>query len=380
MQLNTLIARQIVERATKIIQFPVNVMDENGQVIGSSDPSRLHHTHEGALLAIHENRIVEISDPTTSNLVGVKEGINLPIVYQDTVIGVVGISGQPDEVRSYGELVKMAAELIVEQEALLTQIQWDKRHKEELLLQLIQGSTLNETQLLSIAQRLGLNLSQPRVAATIKVISKHNQSPTQEQLQQLVQLLEYPERDNIVGILSVANNEVVVLKPISFVKGVWDHAEEKVRVKKLLQRVAQETDFSVQIAIGEYVSGVDGIARSYQTAQATMSLAKGREQSILFYQDHKLSVLVGTLKQDQWRRAQLTEPLQQLRLKDDKGVLLKTLEAYFDQNCDLAQTCASLHIHRNTLRYRLEKIEQLTRLKINNLEDKVQLYLALKCL
>jgi len=74
MQLNTLIARQIVERATKIIHWPVNVMDENGQVIGSSDPSRLHHTHEGALLAIHENRIVEISDPTTSNLVGVKEG------------------------------------------------------------------------------------------------------------------------------------------------------------------------------------------------------------------------------------------------------------------------------------------------------------------
>lgn len=60
MQLNTLIARQIVERATKIIQYPVNVMDENGQIIGSSDPKRLHKAHDGALLAIHDNRTVEI--------------------------------------------------------------------------------------------------------------------------------------------------------------------------------------------------------------------------------------------------------------------------------------------------------------------------------
>ena len=45
MQINTLIAQQIVARATKIIQFPVNVMDDLGQIIGSSDAARLHHTH-----------------------------------------------------------------------------------------------------------------------------------------------------------------------------------------------------------------------------------------------------------------------------------------------------------------------------------------------
>ena len=35
-------------------------MDSNGRIIGSSDPSRVGHLHEGALLAIHDNRIVEI--------------------------------------------------------------------------------------------------------------------------------------------------------------------------------------------------------------------------------------------------------------------------------------------------------------------------------
>lgn len=380
MQLNTLIARQIVERATKIIQFPVNVMDENGQIIGSSDPTRLHRTHEGALLAIHDNRTIEINQTVASTLIGVKEGINLPILYQDNVIGVVGISGLPDDVRSYGELVKMTAELIVEQEALMAQIQWNKRHREELLMQLIQGSTLNENQLLSIAERLDLNLSQPRIAAVVKVIPKQGQSLTLEHLQTLVHLLDYPERDNIVGIVSVSMNEVVVLKPVTLIDGCCNQNEEKIRVKKLLKRVAQQADFSIQIALGQYFPGVAGLSRSYETAKATLASAKQSKEAILFYQDHKLSVLVGGLKQDQWRRSQLSEPLEKLQQQDSKGVLLKTVRVFFDQDCDLAQACTALHIHRNTLRYRLEKVEQITNLKINKLDHKVQLYLALKCL
>lgn len=380
MQLNSLIARQIVERATKIIQFPVNVMDDDGLIIGSSDPTRLHRTHEGALLAINDNRTVEINDTVASTLIGVKKGINLPILYQERVIGVVGISGEPDEVRNYGELVKMTAELIVEQAALMAQIQWNKRHREELLLQLIQGSTLNENQLLSIAERLDLDLAQPRIAATLKVIPKQGQSLTLEHLQKLVHLLENPERDNIVGIVSVSNNEVVVLKPVTLVDNSWNKTEERKRAKRLIKRLAQESDFSVVVALGEYFPGLAGLARSYETAKATLACAKRNKEAILFYQDHKLSVLIDGLQQDTWRREQLTSPLDALRQHDTKGVLIKTLNVFFDQDCDLAQTCAALHVHRNTLRYRLDKIEEITSLKFNRLENKVQLYLALKCL
>ncbi|GAM56629.1 sugar diacid utilization regulator sdaR [Vibrio ishigakensis] len=91
-------------------------------------------------------------------------------------------------------------------------------------------------------------------------------------------------------------------------------------------------------------------------------------------------MLVSSIKHDPWRATQLKEPIDKLIVADSKNVLLKTLRTFFEQNCDLAQTCESLHIHRNTLRYRLDKIEQVTALNINNLDEKVQLYLALKCL
>ncbi|MBY6197025.1 sugar diacid recognition domain-containing protein [Vibrio hangzhouensis] len=380
MQLNSLIAKQIVDRAKKIIEYSINVMDENGVIIGSSDPSRVHQVHEGALLAIRDNRTIEINESVASTLSGVKKGINLPILYGEQVIGVVGISGTPEQVRSYGELVKMTAELIVEQAALMSQVQWNKRHREELLLQLIEGSSLNDGQLLSIAQRLDLDLSQPRVATVIKVIPRPGEPVTLEHLQKLVHLLEHPERDNIVGIASVSLNEIVVLKPVTLVNHNWNRKEEQKRIAKLLKRIDNECDFSIQMAIGDYFPGLLGLAKSYETAKATMESCQSNDDAIMFYQDRKLSVLVSSIKQDPWRASQLKAPIEKLAAADSKQVLLKTLSTFFEQNCDLAQTCETLHIHRNTLRYRLDKIEQLTQLNINNLDNKVQLYLALKCL
>ncbi|PMH43844.1 XRE family transcriptional regulator [Vibrio sp. 10N.286.49.B3] len=377
MQINEAIARRIVERAMKIISYSINVMDAKGRIIGSGDSSRLYEKHEGAILAINENRIVEIGQSTTSYLKGVKPGINLPIVYQDLVIGVVGISGTPDTVRHYGELVKMTAELIVEQAALMAQVQWNKRHREELLLQLIQGSTLNEEQLNSIAERLDLDLSQPRIATVVKVIPAKDTALSLEHLQQLVHLLEFPERDNLVGIISVSHNEVVVLKPISLTASGWSQEIEDKRIKQLLKRIKKEGNFTIKIALGDYFPTLNGLAKSYQTAKLTMKAAHKKPGSVFFYQDYKLPVLLNSVKQEQWQYDQLRKPYTLLEEHDHKGVLIKTLTQYFEQNCDVSQTCQCLHIHRNTLRYRMDKIESLTGLKFNNLMDVTHLYLSL---
>ncbi|PSU44665.1 XRE family transcriptional regulator [Photobacterium frigidiphilum] len=381
MQLNATIARQIVERAMKIIKYSVNVMDEQGRIIGSGDTSRLNQRHEGAILALNDHRIVEIDDATSKQLKGVKPGINFPIIFQHKAIGVVGISGEPDLVRNYGELVKMTAELIVEQAALMAQVQWNKRHREELVLQLIEeGSELNENQLLSIAERLDLDLAQPRIAAIVKVYPVKGKSLSLDHLQRLVHLLEYPERDNLVGIASVSMNEVVVLKPITLSDNGWSRALEQKRVNQLMKRVTKEGDFVIRIALGDYFPSLQGLSQSFMTAKATMEASNtinSQQDNVLFYQDHILPVLLNGLKGDTWRQKQLQMPLVKLQQNDPRGVLLKTLKAFFVQNCDLAQTCEVLHIHRNTLRYRLEQIEKETSLSFNNISDKTRLYLSL---
>lgn len=381
MQLNTTIARQIVARTMKIIKHSVNVMDSHGRIIGSGDPERLHQKHDGAILALNNHHIVEIDHATAQQLQGVKPGINLPIIFQQQAIGVVGISGDPNEVRNYGELVKMTAELIIEQAVLMTQVEWHKRHREELVMQLINDSNLDNDQLTTIAERLEIKLDQPRIATIIKVLPQHGEAFSLENLQHLVHLLEYPERDNLVAISSVFHNEVVVLKPITTNDSGWSRDLEQKRVYKLLKRIGKDANYSIKIALGDYFPTIHGLAQSYLTAKATMEVAisndKYAQQQVFFYQDHILPVLLNKIKDESWRYQQLQSPLDRLKQHDPRGVLLKTLTAFFDQNCDLAQTCQVLHIHRNTLRYRLDKIEQQTNLKINKISDITRLYLAI---
>ncbi len=377
MQLNEAIANQIVKRTMKIIPYSINVMDDKGRIIGSGDRTRLQQKHEGAVLAINECRVVDIDEATALHLKGVKPGINLPIIYLEQVIGVIGISGSPDQVRHYGELVKMTAELIVEQAALMSQIEWNKRHREELVLQLIQGTKLNDNQLNTIAERLELDLNQPRIAAVVKVIPDKNHIFSLEHLQQLVHLLEYPERDNLVGILSVSKNEVVVLKPISLTNDGWSKQAETKRINQLLKRVKKLSNFSIKIALGEYFSGVDGLTKSYETAHLTMQSIASQPGEVFFYQDHKLPVLMSSILDNPWKAEQLRQPYDLLKKYDTKGVLIRTVSEYFIQNCDACLTCQNLHIHRNTLRYRLEKVEQITSLNISALSDMLQLYLAI---
>jgi carbohydrate diacid regulator len=57
--------------------------------------------------------------------------------------------------------------------------------------------------------------------------------------------------------------------------------------------------------------------------------------------------------------------------------LLKTVKAYFAENLNLTKAAERLHIHRNTLIYRLGKIKDLTGLDPEQFEDAVQIRLAL---
>lgn len=378
MKLNETIARQIVERTMKIIPYSVNVMDEQGRIIGSGDPSRLQQKHEGAVLASTERRVVEIDQATSARLKGVKPGINLPIVHHEQVLGVVGISGEPSQVHHYGELVKMTAELIVEQAELMEQVQWDKRHREELVMQLISAEESDEQKLATIAQRLDIDINEPRIATIIKLIALDDNTLTLEHMQHLVHLLEYPERNNLVGILSVSEHEVVVLKPASVIGDEWNPDKERQRVKSLLKRINKEAGFRVRVAVGDYFPGINGLTRSYQSAKTTLQVTRKLKGTIFFFHDHQLPVLLSAMQYQNWQREKLLTPLLELQKHDRQGLLQKTIETYLLLNCDPAKTCQELHIHRNTLRYRLDKINELISLDINKLEDKIHLYLALK--
>lgn len=55
---------------------------------------------------------------------------------------------------------------------------------------------------------------------------------------------------------------------------------------------------------------------------------------------------------------------------------IKPFNNIFLSNCDLYLTAEKLFVHPNTLRYRLNKIEQITGLFFNKIDDELTLYLG----
>ncbi|HEY3765632.1 MAG TPA: PucR family transcriptional regulator ligand-binding domain-containing protein [Gaiellales bacterium] len=77
-----------------------------------------------------------------------------------------------------------------------------------------------------------------------------------------------------------------------------------------------------------------------------------------------------------FRRA-LLRPLEEHDARR-RSRLVETLERFLTSGCRWQDTAAALHVHVNTLRHRLERVEQLTGRDLSSMEDRVDLYIALR--
>lgn len=375
--LDARLAQDIVARTMKIIDSNVNVMDARGRIIGSGDRERIGEMHEGALLVLSQARVVDIDDAVARHLHGVRPGINLPLRIDGEIVGVIGLTGDPLRLRHYGELVCMTAEMMLEQARLLHMLAQDSRLREELVLNLIRSDTLSPA-LTEWAQRLGIDLNQPRVVAVVEVDSGQlGVDSAMAELQQLQTLLTTPERDNLIAIVSLT--EMVVLKPALNTQGRYDAEDHRKRVELLLSRMKDRGNLRMRIALGNYFTGPGSIARSYRTARTTLAVGKQRmpEQRSYFYQDLVLPVLLDSLRGG-WQATELGRPLQKLKAMDSNGLLIRTLHAWFIHNVQPSATAKALFIHRNTLEYRLNRIAELTGLNLAQFDDRLLLYVALQ--
>ena len=89
LKLDKIQANKIVEKLMADIPYNINIMDERGKIIASGDSARIGERHRGAERAINERKNIEIYKDTSLE----KKGTNEPIILNDHILGVVGISG-----------------------------------------------------------------------------------------------------------------------------------------------------------------------------------------------------------------------------------------------------------------------------------------------
>ena len=98
-----------------------------------------------------------------------------------------------------------------------------------------------------------------------------------------------------------------------------------------------------------------------------------KNKTIVFEEDLKLELLLADIEEQKVQNfiARTIGPL----LCEEE--LIYNLEMWLKNNDPLKDIADTLHIHKNTLKYRLKKIEKLLNIDINNNEHKVELMIAI---
>ena len=362
----------------QILHTNVNVMDERGLIIASGEAARIGTRHEGALLVLAQGRAVEIDEAVASRLHDTRPGINLPLRAEGRVVGVVGLSGAPEAIRQHAELVRMAAETMLEQARLMQVLARDERLREELVLQLIGAAPArpaSDEWIREWARRLQVDLAVPRVVLLVDIdapaLAADAMLAEQQRLQRLLAALE-------PGLLSapVSLRELAVLLPV--LPGEGEASRLRARVEDLRARIATQGAVP-RLALGGVFAGTEGLVRSWQSARATLRAGRRRqpEGAVHCYADLTLAVLLAGLAEG-WRADELQRPLQRLAAHDRDGQLRRTLVAWFAHDMKTAPSAAALHVHRNTLDYRLRRIGELTGLDLARLDDCLLLFIGLE--
>ena len=355
------LAQDIVDRAMAILPYNVNVMDSQGLILGSGERQRIDTRHEGAQLVLANGRTVEIDEQAALCLKGVQPGVNLPLLLDQRLIGVLGITGAPDQVRTFAELVRMTAEMLLGQRQQRADQQWRQQRGDELLGQLF-GEQPPPQRLLDEARQLGLKPQVPRIPW-------------------LFELGEGQAADGLAHWLQ------------SRFPGSWCHRPaagsllwcrplgQPVDDSGLPARLA-ERGFAVErVATGTPCDDVAALRRDYR--QLRDLLAYGRD---LLAQTRRLELSRLRLPSLLWRHRQedglepWLQALQRVIAHDANGQLLHTLRTWCDHDGQSQRCADALGIHRNSLRYRMERIAELSGLDPSTLEGMLTLYLGVRLL
>jgi carbohydrate diacid regulator len=367
--LSTELARDIVTRTMRIIPYNVNVMDARGSILASGNSARIGELHAGAMLALAKKLTVEIDDASARNMHGAQPGINLPLTVNGQVCGAVGLSGAPEDVRQFGELVRLTAEMILEQAQLTGELQRDSRYREAFVLKLINAEPAEHADLAAWARRLGVQFERMHSVFLLELDDGANDAETEIQRLQMRMRARLPST-----LTAAAGPHALVLLDFYDAPGPG-HERQLQTLSTLLRDECQQPH---TLTMGIALSGIAGVAISYQSARTAARIGRARHprRSQHSYYGQALPVLLSGLGSG-WQAEQLRLPIAKLQAQDkNKELLQRTLETWFAHDGHPAATAEALHIHRNTLDYRLRRIGDITGLDPGKLEDRFLLYIS----
>ncbi len=364
--LSTSLAKKIIREVKSFINEDLIMVDTAGTIIASTVPSRLGHFHEGALLVANEKQARVITKADESTIQGVKAGINLPLFHHNKVVGIIGITGTPETVLPYGELIKKMTELLIQESHYQAQFEWEARSLETFVFDWILMNEVS-TSLRKRAEVLEVNMEIPRQVVLMEIqgetslfkIKRWTLPEHEMELKKEDILVQWGQNRMILLLANDSREEgKASISPLPYIKRIQQHLEGYF-------------DVPIFIGIGKLHTNAL-IKKSYQEADRALK-ACTPDMPLVLEEELRLEMVIQAIPS--YIKEEFSYRLLYRILKENG--LQETIQVYFANHLSLKETAVQLNIHINTLHYRLRKVESLTNLQLKSVHDLTTLYLAL---
>lgn len=176
-------------------------------------------------------------------------------------------------------------------------------------------------------------------------------------------------------ITAVDEKNIILVKEL---KQSETYEDMQKTAKVILDMLNTEAMTKVHVAFGTIVNEIKDVSRSYKEAKMALDVGK------IFYSDRNIvaynNLGIGRLIY------QLPMPLCKMFIKeifegkspdDFDEETLTTINKFFENSLNVSETSRQLYIHRNTLVYRLDKLQKSTGLDLRVFEDAITFKIAL---
>lgn len=365
MNLDPQIAETIVDNLKGVINHEINLFDTTGTIIASTDRSRIGTTHEGARLAIETQRPVPIDGEHQFR--GAKHGINVPVMFQDAAVAVIGITGERSEVEPFGNVIKKMTEILIRENWGYVE-QYDRRVRISNLASILKLRRHDESLAAYYASMLQIDLDIPRRVLVGRAQTQAEGTPEYNDLYELFRTRFQAFETSFFALLE---RDVCMF---------IDERDAR-RVPALLEGMSDDCKrvlgFPLMFGAGSVEGSGSTYWRSYDEAcRALEWLAFEGGGRLMRYEDMDLGLIVSSVPRD--NAMQLVRRV--FQGIDDREIdeYQQIFDAYVRHNGSIVHCAEELYLHKNTLQNRLNKIAEKTGYNPRRLSDFTVLALAFK--
>lgn len=389
---------EVASSAARLIDTPVLVLDVSLEPLGVSsdlpwpggeihrllDRPAVRAQFEG--LARFPNKLLHLVEE------GVPPLFAVPIVVSHACLGYVCTITERNELEEIERVALEHAATVAAVEMAREQVRFETevRLKGDFVDDLIGGRFSSEDSLLRRASFLGCDLSRGATVVVADVDEFERTMAARKLNENEVQRLKarffnrctrLVAETEVSSLVSLKSDRVIIF--LSGPSAQDPRALERLTTR--LQALGREVaDLSVSVGVSRFTSELSGLRKAFEEALAALKVGRklqGRGSVMHFEGVGSYKLLLSIWEHDpEELRTLYQETIDAVDRYDKQSdsQLVHTLVTYLGNDENLSKTAQDLYAHRHTVRYRLQKIADITGLSVFRSEDKERLSLGLK--